>query len=415
MEAEMALEAGVAIVGGGISGLSLASALARDGIEVTVLEASVEYEDRVRGESLVPWGVAEAKELGVFQTLMDAGARITPEWVHYDALVPTDVSLANPMPAGMVHPDAPGSLNLRHPEACSALAVQAVDDGATLMRGVSGVTIEPGPNPVLRAAAGESEEIELHPGLVLGADGRNSTIRRQVGIELDRHGPTHMMSGLLVDGLDDLDLQHDFLASSDDLFMAAFRQHDGQLRLYLCPGMSQKSRFAGHSGLEEFLRSADFDCLPFGDRLATANPIGPLATYPGDDTWTPEPYVDGVALIGDAAGHNSPIIGQGLSIAMRDARMVRDAIRSGSDFDAGLVAYADERMERMRRLREAAMFMAAMAADDCDNSIARRAKFFELQQTDPLVLGMLIGMWGGPETGPPEAFDGRLREALVAA
>ena len=38
------------------------------------------------------------------------------------------------------------------------------------------------------------------------------------------------------------------------------------------------------------------------------------------------PYVDGVVLIGDAAGHNDPIIGQGLSIADAYARIVRDLV-----------------------------------------------------------------------------------------
>ena len=47
---------------------------------------------------------------------------------------------------------------------------------------------------------------------------------------------------------------------------------------------------------------------------------------PGDDTWTDTPFAAGVVLVGDAAGHNDPIVGQGLSIALRDARMVRDLI-----------------------------------------------------------------------------------------
>jgi len=143
--------------------------------------------------------------------------------------------------------------------------------------------------------------------------------------------------------------------------------------------------------------------------------VGPLATYPGDDTWTDRPFADGVVLIGDAAGYNSPIIGEGLSIALRDARYVRDALRSGEALPGAFVPYAQERLERMRRLRTAATFMATTFVDDCANRPARRAKFFEMMQTEPLMLAMMGGMMGGPENAPPEAFDGRLQRAMLAA
>ena len=411
----MGTSAEIIIVGGGIAGMALASALVRDGREVAVLEASIEYEDKVRGEEMCPWGVAEARELGVEQALVDSGARTTAAVVHYDTLVPTEVSLANPIPADIVVPGVAGLLNLRHPEACTALAKQAINEGVQVHRGVSDVTLTPGASPVITATGTTGETLEFRPRLVVGADGRNSTLRRQSGIVLHRHDATHMIAGLLVEGLDDPEIEHDWLATSDDLFMASFRQHHGQVRLYLVPGMKDKARFAGRDGTAEFMRSARFDCLPFRERLADARPIGPLATYAGDDTWTEQPYRDGVVLIGDAAGYNSPIIGQGLSIAMRDARSVRDAIRSGDELPGGFSAYGAERAERMRRLRAGAIFMSAVGADDCDNRVARRAKFFQLQQTEPLAMAMLGSWFAGPETAPPETFDGRLLDAVLAA
>ena len=73
----------VVVVGGGIGGASLAYALARAGVGVTVLEASTEFADRVRGESMQAWGLKEARELGVEHVLLDAGAHITPVWKQY--------------------------------------------------------------------------------------------------------------------------------------------------------------------------------------------------------------------------------------------------------------------------------------------------------------------------------------------
>ena len=110
----------VVIVGAGIGGSALAKALADDGLDVLVLEQSEVYEDRVRGESMVPWGVAEARTLGVEQVFLDAGAHVAPTWVNYHLPDRRDE-----VPAGMIIPEIAGSMNLRHPDACAALETAA--------------------------------------------------------------------------------------------------------------------------------------------------------------------------------------------------------------------------------------------------------------------------------------------------
>src|SRR5207249_4646253 len=52
-------------VGGGIGGAALARATAEQGARVLVLERERRFTDRVRGEALMLWGVAEARALGV--------------------------------------------------------------------------------------------------------------------------------------------------------------------------------------------------------------------------------------------------------------------------------------------------------------------------------------------------------------
>ena len=52
-------------VGGGIAASSLAKAMAERGAKVLVLEREKQFKDRVRGEAIVSWGVAEANELGI--------------------------------------------------------------------------------------------------------------------------------------------------------------------------------------------------------------------------------------------------------------------------------------------------------------------------------------------------------------
>src|SRR5215510_1875409 len=107
----------VVVVGGGIGGASLAFALARTGLGVTVLEASTEFTDRVRGESMQAWGVKEARNLGVEQVLLDAGAHIIPVWKQYME----GAGDVGDIPMAMMIPDMPGSLYVRHPDACEVL------------------------------------------------------------------------------------------------------------------------------------------------------------------------------------------------------------------------------------------------------------------------------------------------------
>jgi menaquinone-9 beta-reductase len=128
------------------------------------------------------------------------------------------------------------------------------------------------------------------------------------------------------------------------------------------------------------------------------------------------PYVDGVVLIGDAAGHNDPIIGQGLSIAMRDARTVRDLVLDGACDAAAFAGYGAERTTRMRCLRFLADIMAVTHAEDADNRAARRAFLNEkLAAMDPEVFPVLVAAFTGPETVPAELIDEGLLDRIRAA
>jgi 2-polyprenyl-6-methoxyphenol hydroxylase-like FAD-dependent oxidoreductase len=62
------------------------------------------------------------------------------------------------------------------------------------------VWITAGPQPAVTFEHGLSERV-VNARVVVGADGRNSTVRRQLGIPLATTGPRSFAVGLLVDGL----------------------------------------------------------------------------------------------------------------------------------------------------------------------------------------------------------------------
>jgi menaquinone-9 beta-reductase len=70
-------------VGGGLGGSALAKAMAERGARVLVLEREKQFKDRVRGEQMSPWGVAEARELGIYELLRDSCGHEVRWWQTY--------------------------------------------------------------------------------------------------------------------------------------------------------------------------------------------------------------------------------------------------------------------------------------------------------------------------------------------
>ena len=64
------------VVGGGVAGSSLAGRMAANGARVLLLERDTQFRDRIRGEALQPWGVAEVRKLGIAAVLRQGAAEL---------------------------------------------------------------------------------------------------------------------------------------------------------------------------------------------------------------------------------------------------------------------------------------------------------------------------------------------------
>lgn len=404
----------VAIVGGGIAGAALATVLAREGHEVLVLERQTTYRDKVRGEVLCCWGVAELLALDLEKPLLDAGGHYATRTVFYDETLDPAQAEANIVPMHRLRPDVPGMLDVGHPEACEALTRAAAEAGATVLRGVGDVEVTPGARPVLRYAL-DDVVTTVSAGLVVGADGRTSSVRRRLGIALHQSEPATVGGGMLVDGVDGWPADQAWLGTAGDLFHLVFPRAHGRVRLYLMHDVAQRGRFAGPDREWRFLDAYGPRCLPDRDVFRAARPVGPCAFYPMNDSWTDGPVAPGVVLVGDAAGWNDPIIGQGLAIALRDVRQVADVVRAGPDRSvAAFTGYVEERRERMRRLRVAARVQTALMATFSPAGAARRRAFDAVFRSDPVLGGARLVSQLGPENVPAESFSARNVQRILA-
>jgi 2-polyprenyl-6-methoxyphenol hydroxylase-like FAD-dependent oxidoreductase len=404
----------VVVVGGGIGGSALATTLARAGIAVCVIEKSTEHLDRVRGEWISPWGVVETERLGLYELIRAHGAHHLGRNVGYSEEIDPAVARAEALDfSTFASAGLKGPLCMRHPDLCNWLNDSAREVGAVLIRGVSDVSVTPGDRPVVRYRH-DNETVELHPRLIIGADGRGSAVRNQAGIELHRDPTHHLMTGMLVDDISGWPADVQIFGTEDDINFLVFPQSETRARLYICYGIDQKRRFAGLDNQQRFLDAFRLRCVPESEYLVRGTPAGPCNSYGNEDSWTDSPVAPGVVLVGDAAGHNDPIIGQGLSITFRDARIVRDLMVESRDWSAdSFRPYADERRERMRRLRFTAAWFSVAAAEFGPAASERRKRIREARLAGRLIdLGAVAFI--GPDLAPPEAFEPSVMDALRA-
>jgi len=400
------------VVGGGIAGGAFATVMSRAGARVLMLERQTDFRDRVRGELMWPWGVAEVQRLGLEDVLLDAGANVADRFVGHDEgrsepAVPSDLSAEG---AGV-----PGSINLFHPTATRALAASATGAGTRVVFGAHEVAIETVPPTV--SWTDEHGRQTVACGLIIGADGRSSSVRAQAGIELHMDPTAHLAAGMLVEGLDVLDARINLAARANDVLFLAFPQGDARARLYLCIPTEQHHRFAGAEGPERFLSTAaQVPSLPEAARWASAKPAGPCATFACADTWVDRPFADGVVLIGDAGGYNNPLIGQGLSLAVRDAGVLADRL-VGNDggTPAAIEAYGAERSERLRRARISCL-VDAWANDGFHvQDPKERGRLQARVEADEVLAALMDAQWKGFDTLTHTPSDQEARERMFAS
>ena len=322
------------IAGAGIAGASLAVSMARAGYGVLLVESTTEFRDRVRGEFIFPWGVVEAKALGVYDDILGAGGHHVPWMNMYGGpklLFHGD--LINDTGAGVP------AVTFFHPTMQKSLLESATTAGVTVVRGtrVKEVGRQDGLMK-LRTEGAVSEEVECR--MLVGADGRGSQTRALGRFQVSRDPDSNMVAGLLFDdmGVDD-SAAHHWANPNEGIAAILFPQGNGRVRAYFCHRWDSGFRLSGAKDEDRFVEGFLKTGAP-QEVFSGARPAGPLATFEGAHVWVDHPYKDGVALIGDAAATGDPTWGQGLSTSLRDSRLLRDALVSNEDWESAGNAYA---------------------------------------------------------------------------
>ncbi len=234
-----------------------------------------------------------------------------------------------------------GWFTFYHPHMQELVLAAAATAGATVRRRARVRGVTPGAMPRV-AVEEDGRTYEIEARLVVGADGRASLVRRWAGFTATNDPPKLLFSGVLFDRvLSPADEFYHAVAPHLGLTALIFPQRNRQARTYF--GFHKDSgveRLQGAARIERYRELSHQIGVP-AEFYADAKPIGPLSTFEGADSWVDHPYRAGVVLVGDAAATSDPTWGQGMSLTLRDVRVLRDALLAHDDWEAAGHAYAD--------------------------------------------------------------------------
>lgn len=340
----------VIVVGAGPAGALLALLLARRSHSVTLLERTHDFAREFRGEVLMPSGLEALDQAGLWTEL---------EKLPHVALRAIELYLNG---VRRLRQELPAEAFGRHPptwmsqpELLEMLVAQAArHPGFRIERGatVRGLYERDGRVRGVRVLWADGSEGDLLADLVVGTDGRSSTVRRRAGLpeRSDRVPMDVVWCRLPRPDFLAQDEAFRFYVGNGHLLLAAPVPEDqlqigwliakgayGDLRRRGMPEWLDEMRAHVSPDLAEHLgRNRDRASLPF--LLSTISDRVLSWSRPG------------VIVLGDAAHTMSPVGAQGINIALRDAVEAANELVPvlDSGAEAGAIDAACRRVEALR-------------------------------------------------------------------
>jgi len=330
------------IVGGGPAGMMLGFLLARSGVKVVVLEKHGDFLRDFRGDTVHPSTLTVMQELGLLDDFLKLPHHKISRFAGYFGNERIEM-------ADLTHLKAPAPYIAMMPQwdflDFLARRGKAYPGFTLLMHAEAKGLIEEGGKVVGVRATVEGKAEEIRADLVVGADGRHSTVREATGLKvLDIGAPIDVLwFRLSRKPGDPSEVMGRFDVGS---FLVMLDRGDYWQCAYVIPkGGAEKVRAAGI----EAMRATVGRLVPaLTDRLGELGSMDDLKllTVGVDrlETW----WKPGVLCIGDAAHTMSPVGGVGINIAIQDAvaaaNILAVPLREGRATDADLAAVQKRRL-----------------------------------------------------------------------
>ncbi|WP_088347586.1 MULTISPECIES: FAD-dependent oxidoreductase [Rhodomicrobium] len=335
------------IAGGGPAGMMAGYLLARAGVDVVVLEKHADFLRDFRGDTIHPSTLEVMNELGLYDALLKRphqqvtqlkGRFGTYETVFADfSHLPTRAKFMTLMPQWDFLDFLAGEAR-RYPKFKLMMNTEAVDLRWQDER-VVGVV-----------ARGPEGEFNIASTLVLGCDGRRSTVREKAGLKVEDIGaPMDVLWFALTRLPDDpIDPVGNFGAGR--IFVMIYRGDYWQCGYVIAKGGLEDVRRRGLQAFRDdiealapFLHGRSAEVTSFDDLKLLSVGVDRLTVW----------HRPGVLCIGDAAHTMSPVGGIGINLAIQDAvataNLLAGPLRDGTLTDADLQRLEDRRESPTRR------------------------------------------------------------------
>lgn len=389
------------VVGAGPTGSAFALLLTRAGVAVELVESQPRHSALIRGDGLMPSGLEALNRMGLASLLASLPRRELRGWsflLEGRSLFSVAEPFGGSVPCSLI--DTPALLEgmLEQALACPNL---------TLRRGraVKELLLKPedtlpdSEGPARVAGVVLDDGTQLPAELVVGCDGRGSTIRRLAGLELDEDNPPLEVLWFELENEAAAHLQPWIAGRFATLIgdagsYALFGTARGGVRL----GWLQERGAAAGSSVpwpERWARSAPPELAALWRSLPTTS-VGPPLRLSLRSGLAPRWERPGLLLLGDAAHPMSPLRAQGLNMALRDALV------------------AAERLLPLLSAGGGAGGAEATCSDACGDEIAVGAGSVYVDRIPSMNAGRMAPGPAAEEPPQRHAFQEQLDQALVA-